>query len=98
VRVGTGYQVWISRPRRRRSGEVDFGVHWRLAPGVEFPRWRVSWIEGTGDFYAVELTTDRYIVLGHHESREGVEAALDGWAEGGPKSLAEWFGVGDDCR
>jgi hypothetical protein len=46
---------------RRRSPEVDYGMHWSdpLLPG-ELPgrRWRVSWIEKTGELYAVAHLRD----------------------------------------
>ena len=91
--VREGYFAWIWEPERARSGEVDFGCWWMLAPDRPFPRWGVSWIEATGELYARDLGTDRYIVLGQHGSREEVEEAMSGWAGGAVKSLSEWFGV-----
>lgn len=44
---------YLADERRRRSVEVDFGVHWRLAFGL--PPWRASWIEDTGELVAVKL-------------------------------------------
>lgn len=40
-------------PRRERSGEADFGVWWREQ--AAFPVWRVSWVEETGEVYAICL-------------------------------------------
>ena len=37
---------------RLRSREWDFGVHWRDATGAT---WRMSWVEETGEMYAVRL-------------------------------------------
>ena len=56
-------------------------------------RWRVSWIQDTGELYAKELSPDseRMIVLGHYPTREAVEAKMSGWAEGGAKALTEFF-------
>ena len=91
-----GYKEWITQPERARSLELDFGVHWRLPPGIPLAHhWRVSWIERTGELYARELDPegDRYIFLGQHATREEVEEAMAGWATLGPKSVAEWFGV-----
>lgn len=79
-----GYQDWISDPKRARSGEVDFGVWWGLQDR-DFcygkSPWRVSWIEDTGELYARELTSDRYIVLGVYPTRAEVEARMEGWAD-----------------
>jgi hypothetical protein len=41
------------RPDERRlSGEADYGVHWRIG-GQHWPTWRVSYIEKTGELYAL---------------------------------------------
>lgn len=91
--VKEGYRGWISEPERARSPELDFGVRWRLTPQTDFPLWRVSWIEATGELYTADIMGDRYILLGRHDTRESVEQAMAGWAEAGPKSLSGWFGV-----
>jgi len=95
LQVRTGYQAWISDPRRARSPEVDFGVWWRLGK-QNWPQWRVSWIEATGELYAreLELDSDRYIILGTFATLEEVQARMAGWAEAelGLKDLNEWFG------
>ena len=52
----TMHHFYAADPRRRRSGEADYGCHWRVAG---FPRpWRLSYIQNTGEIYAVhtELT------------------------------------------
>lgn len=41
--------------RRVESVEVDFGVHWRPSHSA-FQTWRVSWVEATGELYAVRLS------------------------------------------
>ena len=78
------------------SGEADYGVHWRLKgwPG----RWRVSYIQSTGEVYAVH---DRQcvLVLGIVPADTPVpgeiyyhtlDRVLDGWAEhcGRPNGLS----------
>ena len=80
--INTGYKTWIAEQQRTRSPELDFGVWWRLIN--EWPHWRVSWIEDTGELYAVELIhqPDRYIVIAHFKTEEEVEAAMRGWAKG----------------
>ena len=42
-------------PARRMSGEADYGVHWKIRgwPGA----WRVSYIQMTGEVYAVHANT-----------------------------------------
>ena len=32
MQIQQGYQAWIDNPIRKRSGEVDFGVWWKLYP------------------------------------------------------------------
>lgn len=51
----TDFAAWNAAERRRRSGEVDFGCHWVLKDEAAWsaaPRWRLSWIEATGEMYA----------------------------------------------
>jgi hypothetical protein len=43
------------QPERRFSGEADYGVGWQV-DGREWPRWRVSYVQATGEIYAVEQT------------------------------------------
>jgi len=85
--IQSNYHLFRDDPRRTRSPEVDFGVHW-----YEYklfrpwnPRWRVSWISDTGELYGVESVPDypgrRYVVLGIFETREQVENYMRGWAE-----------------
>jgi hypothetical protein len=40
-----------ARPERITSGEADYGVHWRDR-NRDWPRWRVSYIQVTGEVYA----------------------------------------------
>ena len=42
------------QPRRRASGEADYGVHWHVHRRCRFPLWRVSYIQATGEVYAVQ--------------------------------------------
>ena len=81
---------------RRFSGEADYGVWWANGPGRW--RWRVSYIEATGEVYAVNRDTEGPVeVLGivppdPHDPGEvyyaTLESVLHGWAEGGPKDIA----------
>ena len=45
---------YAENEERRRSGEADYGVWW-TEPNQNWPRWRVSYIQKTGEIYAVEL-------------------------------------------
>lgn len=78
---------------RRRSPEVDFGVLWQYG-GWRWPLYRVSWVEATGEFYAIRQGGDasnlpgEIELLGTVEGRERAEAALAGWAEQEPMRLA----------
>jgi hypothetical protein len=70
-------------PRRERSGELDYGVQWTERMQI-FPRWRVSWVEATGEFYAYnELNNDdgRLVVIGIAATREDAERVMEGWDE-----------------
>ena len=84
---------YSDNPRRRYSGEADYGVHWRL-DGWE-SRWRVSYVHATGEVYAVHQGSSigPVFILGvvppdvpypqlYHDTLERI---LDGWAEACPK-------------
>jgi hypothetical protein len=74
---------------RKRSPEVDFGVMWQDG-FTPWPRYRVSWVEATGEFYAIKQTlgTATVELLGVRVGRDAADAALDGWAEVEPMDLA----------
>lgn len=44
-----------ANPARRGSPESDYGVMWR-EHGRTWPQWRVSYVQATGEVYAVHLT------------------------------------------
>ena len=89
---------------RKYSGEADYGGYWRLDPWHE--RWRVSYIEKTGEIYAVcsaRRGTGPVFVLGYvppdtvtDERKEiyyrTLDRILEGWPEhcGKPNSL-QWL-------
>ena len=91
MEIKTGYEEWAADPRRAKSPEVDFGVHWyeerAVRGGVFWPTWRISWIQNTGELYAVEQASSsperprRFVVLGVFPTREEVERFMEGWAE-----------------
>ena len=84
-------------PRRQRSRESDFGVQWREEAAG--PRFRVSWIEATGELYALRQEPSHMVELlgrvpqsGHPDPSRSdliVEAVLAGWEHrcGPPGSL-----------
>lgn len=80
--------------RRRRSGERDYGTHWRQ--GRDWgPFWRVSLVIDTGEVYAVCVADPGWApeggqvrLLGVGLSAEEADERLDGWAKvcGNPHS------------
>jgi len=96
IREQRGYNKWSSVPIRERSPEVDFGCWWKAGPLAGdrlYDQWRVSWIEATGELYALDLAhreMERFIVIGHFLTREVVEAAMQGWAES-DMHLPDWI-------
>jgi hypothetical protein len=80
IHITSGYSTWIRQPLREKSGEVNFGAWWEL----EGARWRVSWIEATGELYAAEVgVTDRFVVLGRFENKKDINQKMQHWFEGG---------------
>jgi hypothetical protein len=87
---------YLADARRPFSGEADFGVHWHDG-GRDWPRWRVSYIQATGEVYAVRqygsplgpvrvLGVIRPDPVLPGPGRNGLyyrtlDAILDGWAD-----------------
>jgi len=74
---------YAANPERNRSREVDYGVMWTDG-GLNFPHYRVSWVESTGEFYAVRLGPGKggpVELLGYAEDDQAAEASMSGWAE-----------------
>lgn len=78
-------------PVRQRSGEVDFGVHWRDSEH-RFTTYMLAWINDTGELYLQNMFDSSLAVLAVFKTRDEVEAALEGWEDacGGPGSI-EWL-------
>jgi hypothetical protein len=74
-------------PRRRRSGESDYGVWWTDG-ARRWPNWRVSYIQATGEVYAKSVNGPVEILgvvppdPGQHYYRT-LDKLLEGWSEGG---------------
>ena len=86
---------FFSDPRRRKSPELDFGVIWTL--GTPWPRWRVSWIDDTGELYAIPMTSPPdpdvrpVLILGVFRTRHEVERRMRGWSDKLRRDLSEYF-------
>lgn len=90
----TEREFYGGREDRERSPELDFGVWWWEGAAPWGSQWRVSFVDATGELYAVESgggspAERRLRILGRFRDRLHVELVLDGWAEvcGGPASL-----------
>lgn len=83
MHITRGYSEFMRDPDRARSREVDFGVWWSDSIDSDGTRkgpfWRVSWLEATGELYAVSFGT-KLVILGTFNTREEVEKAMEGWA------------------
>lgn len=78
-------EVWLAEPNRARSGESDFGCHWRheseLGQAI-FGGRRISWIEDTGELYAECQRDKRGIVFDKLFAKpRDIERLMKGWAE-----------------
>jgi hypothetical protein len=75
-----GYGGWKNDPFRSGSKETDLGCWWTYLDRRR-PRWRVSWIERTGELYAVQVAIPHmFIELGVF-TREEIEEKMKGWAD-----------------
>jgi len=84
-KIQKGYKSWIQdTDARRLSPEFDYGGWWTFGGTNEFDRWRVSWIESTGELYAANERKDEYILLAKtgsgREQERYVDNLLEGWA------------------
>ena len=93
----TGYatieEFFDARPERRGSPQADYGTGW-TENGQERPPWRVSWLEETGEVFAVRLADSpagpvRLLAIvrpdpvlpGRRKPNRTLDALLDGWAD-----------------
>lgn len=80
---------YAENEERRRSGEADYGVWWTESGGKSYPKWRVSYIQATGEVYAIQLIDGGKVqVLGVvPPDKNGkcyyktLDKILDGWAD-----------------
>ena len=87
---------YAENEERRRSGESDYGVWW-TEPGQHWPRWRVSYIQKTGEVYAVQLTTGGQVkLLGLVPPDDGpiyyqtLDRILEGWVDVADPCSLDW--------
>jgi hypothetical protein len=79
LRIRSGYDLWMRDARRANSNQVNYGAWWTL----NGTHWRVSWIEGTGELYAMEVgATDRFILIGEFETKKDIQQKMRGWFDG----------------
>ena len=74
-------------PARRESGEADYGCWWTV-PGMDWPKWRVSYIYETGEVYAVQVKEGGPVKVlgivppdGGHIYYRTLDRILEGWAD-----------------
>ncbi len=81
-------EFYAADPRRRHSGEADYGVRWRSPNGKHFPLYRVSFIRDTGEVYASPGDGGTVVLLGTAPVDQGgptavyyktLDTMLDGW-------------------
>jgi hypothetical protein len=81
---------------RYLSREVDFGVWW-TDDGITWPHWRVSWVQATGELYAIRQVGSggrglEIRILGVERDEQELERRLEGWPEAcGPPDGLQWI-------
>lgn len=92
----SNYEVFRQKNRLSMI-DIDYGANWHLNALSLFPTWRVSWIERSGELYAVAQDHSQYLVLGIFHEKEEVDALLAEWLD--PHSpdyrnlSALWMGI-----
>jgi hypothetical protein len=78
-RIVKGYAEWMQVLDRTASKKIEFGDWWRLNTTY----WRVSWLEATGELYAVEQrpVTDRFVMLSVLDKKQ-VTDLMRKWFDG----------------
>ena len=78
---------YAENEERRRSGEADYGVWWTEL-NHNWPKWRVSYIQKTGEVYAVQLSAGSQVkllgVLPPDDASiyyQTLDRILEGWAD-----------------
>lgn len=80
-------EFYAENEARRQSGEADYGCWWTV-PRMDWPRWRVTYIQKTGEVYAVQLKDGGLVkVLGMVPPDDDriyyrtLDHILEGWAD-----------------
>jgi len=55
-------EEFYKNKERKYSRELDYGVHWR--DGQSWPTYRVTWVEATGEVYAIANDEEMVEILG----------------------------------
>jgi hypothetical protein len=87
---------WTLTPDAAPDGvliSAELNARRRRVEAHAVTRWRVSWIEDTGELYARDLAmnSERVIVLGRYPTRAAIEERMGDWAAGGAKALSKFF-------
>jgi len=67
-----------------KGREIDFGAYWQLEPTVDWPRWRITWFEETGDLFAINSRVDKgeeRVLIGEFNSEHEVRRFMGDWGE-----------------
>jgi hypothetical protein len=70
----------VADERRTRSGEADYGCHWRIPATPHWFTWRVSVVLVTGEVYAERLHDKRMFMMGVLQP----SGQRDKWRKPGP--------------
>ena len=79
-KVREGYREWAEMPQRNNSVEHDFGAQWTVSgKATEYPRWRVSWNQKTGELYSCS-PRGRYTILAIVPELSKAQEIMGDWA------------------
>ena len=80
-------EFYAENEERRKSGEADYGYWWR-SPELDWPRWRVSYIQKTGEIYAIQVKDNGMVkllgIVPPDDDRiyyQTLDRILEGWAD-----------------
>ena len=82
MNICNDFQTWINHPRRKASVECDYGANWRRSEG--WSSWRISWIEATGELYAVcidRTPPKNFVLIRRFATEAEADQAMASWAE-----------------
>lgn len=75
------YRKWIQESPRLVSEQIDLGSNWTLNH-LSISKYRLSWIENTGELYAVNLyTADEFILIATIPTEPELDRILSDWTD-----------------